>query len=212
MCYSDSAIDNLARTIIKGLPETWGDLVQDGHVTINLKIQEETLEELIEEVQRLDMPRCRVCGCTDDNACPGGCYWVEDDLCSKCAEADEGEPPTEQTELKLIRVILLPVGKPPEVKEIPNTLEAFQRAVGGYIEAVKTTMAGHSYTVIVNEEGRRKELPPNVVCPNGLLVGDIVISKGNEEGEFISLTDEDVERLMWGLDVIWWRKTDGKTG
>ncbi len=32
-----------------------------------------------------DGPRCRVCGCTDNNACPGGCYWVEDDLCSKCA-------------------------------------------------------------------------------------------------------------------------------
>jgi len=29
---------------------------------------------------------CRVCGCTWDNACEGGCYWVEEDLCSKCAE------------------------------------------------------------------------------------------------------------------------------
>lgn len=28
---------------------------------------------------------CRVCGCTDDHACPGGCYWVEEDLCSACA-------------------------------------------------------------------------------------------------------------------------------
>lgn len=36
-----------------------------------------------------DIPVCRVCGCTDDNACPGGCCWVEDpeglgDLCSAC--------------------------------------------------------------------------------------------------------------------------------
>ena len=29
---------------------------------------------------------CRVCGCTWYHACEGGCYWVEDDLCSKCAE------------------------------------------------------------------------------------------------------------------------------
>jgi hypothetical protein len=43
-------------------------------------------------------PKCRVCGCTDDQACPGGCIWVEDpaidcppdlvgsagDLCSTC--------------------------------------------------------------------------------------------------------------------------------
>lgn len=28
--------------------------------------------------------RCRVCGCTDQRACPGGCWWVEPDLCSTC--------------------------------------------------------------------------------------------------------------------------------
>lgn len=28
---------------------------------------------------------CRVCGCTQAQACPGGCYWVEPDLCSTCA-------------------------------------------------------------------------------------------------------------------------------
>ena len=30
---------------------------------------------------------CRVCGCTQYNACltiHGGCYWVEEDLCSEC--------------------------------------------------------------------------------------------------------------------------------
>lgn len=30
--------------------------------------------------------KCRICGCTDDKACPGGCYWVGRDLCSKCEE------------------------------------------------------------------------------------------------------------------------------
>ncbi len=36
---------------------------------------------------------CKVCGCTEDNACmtpDGPCYWVEPDLCSTCA-ADEAE-------------------------------------------------------------------------------------------------------------------------
>lgn len=27
---------------------------------------------------------CRVCGCTDAEACPGGCSWAEADLCSTC--------------------------------------------------------------------------------------------------------------------------------
>jgi len=29
---------------------------------------------------------CRVCGCTEALGCIDGCYWVEDDLCSQCAE------------------------------------------------------------------------------------------------------------------------------
>jgi hypothetical protein len=28
--------------------------------------------------------KCRVCGCSWFNACPGGCSWVEPDLCSQC--------------------------------------------------------------------------------------------------------------------------------
>lgn len=33
--------------------------------------------------------RCRVCKCTDDRACAGGCYWAEDNLCSTCAAMAE---------------------------------------------------------------------------------------------------------------------------
>lgn len=29
---------------------------------------------------------CRVCGCTDESACPTGCWWVEPDLCSRCGD------------------------------------------------------------------------------------------------------------------------------
>ena len=29
--------------------------------------------------------KCRICGCTEARACPGGCYWFEPDLCSRCA-------------------------------------------------------------------------------------------------------------------------------
>ncbi len=29
-------------------------------------------------------PRCRRCRCTNGRACPGGCFWVESDLCSEC--------------------------------------------------------------------------------------------------------------------------------
>ncbi|MGL5257659.1 MAG: hypothetical protein ACRC76_11510 [Proteocatella sp.] len=31
-----------------------------------------------------DKRKCRICGCTTLHACPGGCYWVADNLCSQC--------------------------------------------------------------------------------------------------------------------------------
>jgi len=33
-----------------------------------------------------DIRKCRICSCTDDNACFLGCSWVEDDLCSACVD------------------------------------------------------------------------------------------------------------------------------
>ena len=43
--------------------------------------------EMFEALEAINssIRRCRVCGCPDDHACPGGCYWVEEDLCSACA-------------------------------------------------------------------------------------------------------------------------------
>ena len=32
---------------------------------------------------------CRVCGCDDENACEGGCEWVEWDLCSACVGIED---------------------------------------------------------------------------------------------------------------------------
>jgi hypothetical protein len=28
---------------------------------------------------------CRNCGCSDERACEGGCWWIAADLCSECA-------------------------------------------------------------------------------------------------------------------------------
>lgn len=36
--------------------------------------------------ERLLGQLCRVCGCHELLACPGGCGWVEADLCSGCAD------------------------------------------------------------------------------------------------------------------------------
>ena len=41
-------------------------------------------DELLEDKQFDHVRCCRKCGCADLRACPGGCYWVADDLCSRC--------------------------------------------------------------------------------------------------------------------------------
>lgn len=75
-------------------------------------------EDLTEEA------KCRVCGCTWNNACQGGCYWVEEDLCSACVEkADDEkecpdyiEPPAPEVvcENEVCHLVL------PEEEEIPK--------------------------------------------------------------------------------------------
>ncbi|MEG0943251.1 MAG: hypothetical protein RSF86_06435 [Angelakisella sp.] len=45
--------------------------------------------ELLSGDNYLQKQKCRVCGCTDDHACPGGCYWVAPDLCSRCADGGD---------------------------------------------------------------------------------------------------------------------------
>lgn len=47
-----------------------------------------------QKLRKNDTPRpteakCRVCGCTDERACPVGCSWIKADLCSVCAEFGE---------------------------------------------------------------------------------------------------------------------------
>jgi len=44
------------------------------------------------QLRQAEVRRCRVCGCTDDNACmgpEGPCSWAEIDLCSSCAAERE---------------------------------------------------------------------------------------------------------------------------
>ena len=59
--------------LVAGAPTT---IHRDASVILHMPALEKSLD-----AQR----RCRICGCTGDNAClPYGCYWVEDDLCSEC--------------------------------------------------------------------------------------------------------------------------------
>ena len=85
-----------------------------------------------------------------------------------------------------------------EEATIPNTLEALQEAVGGYIETV--TLPEHNLVLICNEEGSIRDMPYNFTVRrmmlNGLLGGLLslqnpifgtVIACGVEGDEFADI-------------------------
>ena len=57
------------------------------HEIEQLKFENAQLRGVIEQMDPEFFNRkCRVCGCDWNHPCLGGCWWVEDDLCSSCAE------------------------------------------------------------------------------------------------------------------------------
>lgn len=94
---------------------------------------------------------------------------------------------------KQILVIIKRPGEDPMVEPLfENTLEAFQKEVGGYIEAV--TIA-EDLVLIVNEEGRLLGLPENTtVC--GLPLCGTIVAAGRKKDEFASIKAANVPAVM----------------
>lgn len=78
-----------------------------------------------------------------------------------------------------------------------------QKFVGGYIELVPIPIIidNQHYDVFINEEGKFVEglLPSMTLLHNGeihdLVIGDFFVSKSNEEGESVSLSDDEIEKI-----------------
>ena len=107
-----------------------------------------------------------------------------------------------------IRVLVKEPGKPAEVREIENTLEAFQAIVGGHIEALRIR---DDLCCYVNEEGKLLNLQPNFIIGRqyvsnvDIIVGTAVFfrSEDDEDSE-ISLTLTDIlylDRLLLDCDA-----------
>ena len=88
-------------------------------------------------------------------------------------------------------------GCAPEVIDIPNTLEALQEKVGGYIETV--TFATDA-CIICNEEGRLMGLPYNCDLLGVTFVGPILIV-GIDGEEFAGLP-EDMLHMFRTIRVV----------
>lgn len=98
-----------------------------------------------------------------------------------------------------IRIIKIPVGSDPFVVEIPPTLEAMKAAIGGgWIEIVPLDRTG--LELCCDEEGKLKGLPMNFPIFDGqdVACGDVFLLRHDDEGEAVSVTDADIERVVDG--------------
>lgn len=93
---------------------------------------------------------------------------------------------------KRIRVVQKTVGGGWSVSMIPNTLEALQAAVDGYIETVKLTT---ELTLVCNEEGIVRGLPYNGMVFNLPIYGDFLIVKTWRD-EFTTLSMEEANAVI----------------
>lgn len=79
-----------------------------------------------------------------------------------------------------------------EVKEVPNTLEALQKLVGGNIEQFRA-FSDNDIATLCNEEGYFLDLPDNHHFPG--IVGTVLIV-GVRGEDFCSVSPSKAKRLM----------------
>ena len=89
-----------------------------------------------------------------------------------------------------IKCVIQKPGQISEVSCIDNTLEEFQSIVGGYIETL--TLQG-GLILVMNEEGKLKGLEPNIRFYDGYIVGTVLITVADNNGNFRSLTVQEIQ-------------------
>lgn len=91
-----------------------------------------------------------------------------------------------------MKILMVEPGKAPVVTEIGNDLESMQKAVDGLIEVVYLE---DDVLIVCNEEGKCMGLEGNRRVDNGdIIAGAFLICGGNDEGEMISLTNEQIKK------------------
>jgi len=119
------------------------------------------------------------------------------------AEADAAQNPTSD----FIQVVIVEPIKKPYKKTIPNTLEAMNDIVGGYIEVIPCGVTETKTQLILtcNEEGKLLDLPFNRrIVGYDLIAGTFFLGGANLKGDNVSLSDkicDDLIRLFTPIEV-----------
>lgn len=91
-----------------------------------------------------------------------------------------------------MKVAIVPELSDVYFRHIPNTLEALQAEVGGYIETVRLTT---ELLLIINEEGRLMDMPENQHL-KGIVGPAVIVHNRAGDPEFHGLTEADMVRLQ----------------
>ena len=88
-----------------------------------------------------------------------------------------------------MKILIVEPNKEPYEFLLDNKLEAMQKIVGGNIEVVNLDQ---NTALVCNEEGKLDGLEGNRRVAHDVIAGTFFIVGDNNEGEFISLTDEQI--------------------
>lgn len=91
-----------------------------------------------------------------------------------------------------IKVLKIEPGKEPYEKEIVNDLAGIQSEVQGLFECVYLE---DNCIAVVNEEGKINGMELNRRIGNDIIAGPFFICCDSEEGEFISLSNEQINQF-----------------
>ena len=85
---------------------------------------------------------------------------------------------------KEITVLKVEPGKSPETVTMPNTLDAMQKMVGGYIEVIPL----NDVCLVCNEDGNRR-------LGNDIIAGTFFLAGDTRSGDLCSLTQDQLQRF-----------------
>ena len=88
-----------------------------------------------------------------------------------------------------MKILIVEPNKAPYESFLDYNLEAMQKIVGGNIEVVNLEQ---NTALVCNEEGKLDGLEGNRRVGHDVIAGTFFIVGDNNEGEFISLTDEQI--------------------
>lgn len=104
---------------------------------------------------------------------------------------------------KKIKVICKRAGEAATIADFTDDIvEEYQQYVGGYIECIPFPSLP-DIAFVVNDEGKLRNLPANVLLPEymDVLCGDIVVVGTNTaRGEFIGLTPAQISKVQAYFD------------